>query len=171
MKNIEKLRLQRRVDKLAGLNDTETLLNQIKVTELEDSADDDPAIMRAILDLVAVKVDSAEVEFAKGASELSEPAIEQLLAVADNFRAVIDMAEKQNLAVGLIIMGASDSQGTKSFNQALSQKRANAVKLNLQDLGIDESRLNAIGLGVIELKSTGTGARKVLFNVVYFDAN
>ena len=165
------MRLQRRVDKLAGLHDTEALLNQVKVAELEDSADDDPVILRAILDLVVIKVDSAEVEFAKGASELSEAAIEQLLTVAKDFKAVIDMAEKQNLAVGLIIMGASDSQGSKSFNQALSQKRANAVKLKLQELGIDESRLNAIGLGIIELKSTGTGARKVLFNVVYFDAN
>jgi outer membrane protein OmpA-like peptidoglycan-associated protein len=171
LKNIDKLSVQRQVDKVAGLNNAEALLNRVRITELGDGADDAPAIMRAILDLVVVKVDSAAVDFATGVSDLSDPAIEQLLSVANDFKAVIDLAEKQDLAVGLIIMGASDSLGGDSYNQALSQKRANAVKLKLQDFGIDESRLNAIGLGVIELKSVGTGARKVMFNVVYFDAN
>jgi outer membrane protein OmpA-like peptidoglycan-associated protein len=51
----------------------------------------------------------------------------------------------------------------------LSQKRADNVKLKLQELGIAASRLNAIGLGAIEFKTTKEGARKVLFNVVYFE--
>jgi outer membrane protein OmpA-like peptidoglycan-associated protein len=66
-------------------------------------------------------------------------------------------------------MGASDATGSSVFNKALSQKRADEVKNKLQELGIDKNRLNAIGLGVIELKTSGDGARKVLFNVIYFD--
>jgi outer membrane protein OmpA-like peptidoglycan-associated protein len=68
-------------------------------------------------------------------------------------------------------MGATDTIGTPRFNQILSQKRADNVKLKLQELGINANRLNAIGLGVIDLKTTNEGARKVLFNVVYFDAS
>ena len=82
---------------------------------------------------------------------------------------MIEVAEQLELSIGLIIMGASDTVGTASFNKILSQKRADNVKLKLQELGIAASRLNAIGLGVIELKTTKEGARKVLFNVIYFD--
>jgi hypothetical protein len=45
------------------------------------------------------------------------------------------------------------------------------VKTKLQELGIEDSRLNAIGLGTIDLPSTDEGARKVLFNVIYFAAS
>lgn len=171
LKYLEKLRLQKQIDMVVGINNTAAVLANIQLTEFSKNVDDDPEIIRAILDNKAAKIDSVEVEFDKGASTLSDNAIEQLVVLANDFKAVIDLAEKQDLAIGLIIMGASDSVGSKAFNQALSQKRANAVELKLQELGIESSRLNAIGLGVIELKSAGSGARKVLFNIVYFNAS
>ena len=168
---MDKLRLQQQIDKLVGLEDTADILTNIRITELNSNVEDDPKIIRAVLDLNVAKIDAVQLEFEQGVSSLSENAIEQLVVLANDFKTVIRLAEKQNLAVGLIIMGASDSIGSKSFNQTLSQKRANSVKLNLQELGIDSSRLNAIGLGIIELESAGSGVRKVLFNIVYFDAN
>jgi outer membrane protein OmpA-like peptidoglycan-associated protein len=171
LKHLDKLRLQQQIDKLVGLEDTADILTNIRITELNSNVEDDPKIIRAVLDLNVAKIDAVQLEFEQGVSSLSENAIEQLVVLANDFKTVIRLAEKQNLAVGLIIMGASDSIGSKSFNQTLSQKRANSVKLNLQELGIDSSRLNAIGLGIIELESAGSGVRKVLFNIVYFDAN
>lgn len=169
--NIDKLRLQAELAKVAGLGFKPAWLESIQLQGGQANAADDPAIIRAILDLNIAKLEHHFIEFAQGESSLSEQAIEKLVLLKEQFSDLLNIAEQQGLSLGLIIMGASDPSGTKAFNQALSQKRADAVRNKLQELGIDRNRLNAIGLGVIELKTSGDGARKVLFNVVYFDAN
>lgn len=45
------------------------------------------------------------------------------------------------------IIGHTDSIGSESYNQALSERRANAVVSYLQNHGISSSRLTAIGKG------------------------
>ena len=45
------------------------------------------------------------------------------------------------------IEGHTDSVGTKSYNQNLSEKRANAVKNYLISQGVDSNRLSSIGFG------------------------
>lgn len=168
---LDKLLLQDKLSSLIGLNFIPTWLDNITVNIDNNKTADDPTIIRAILDLNIAKIDSMSVAFEKGESELSISAQEKLISIKDQFNNLIQVAERQNLSLGLIIMGATDSIGTPRFNQILSQKRADNVKLKLQELGINANRLNAIGLGVIDLKTTNQGARKVLFNVVYFDAS
>lgn len=46
-----------------------------------------------------------------------------------------------------VIEGHTDARGSAEFNEALSLRRANAVVAYLQSLGIDGSRLQAIGYG------------------------
>ena len=168
--NLDKLRLQTELNKIAGLNFSSLWLDPIKITGTQDKADDDPTIVRAILDLHIAKLERLSIKFEAGESNLSEQDVNTLIMLKDEFVNLLPIAEQQELSLGLIIMGASDASGSSTFNKNLSQKRADTVKNKLVELGIDANRLNAIGLGVIELKTSGDGARKVLFNVVYFDA-
>ena len=167
--NLNKLLLQTELAKLVGLNFQATLLDDLIIEGTENTAANDPELIRAILDLNIAKIDRVSISFEPGKSDLSELDLEKLVDIKEQFNNLIEIAEQQELSLGLIIMGASDTVGTSSFNKILSQKRADVVKLKLQDLGVAASRLNAIGLGVIKLKTTKEGARKVLFNVVYFE--
>lgn len=169
--NLDKLRLQNTLNKIPGLDFKSNWLENIQVVGSPSNAADDPTIIRAILDRNIAKLDRVTIKFEQGQSSLSELEIEKLFQVKEEFNNLISVAQQQALSLGLIIMGASDPSGSDTYNKALSQKRADAVKNKLQELGIDKNRLNAIGLGTIDLKTSGAGARKVLFNVVYFDAN
>lgn len=50
-------------------------------------------------------------------------------------------------AASLNITGHTDSSGSASYNQKLSERRANAVKAYLVEQGIDAQRINAAGAG------------------------
>jgi outer membrane protein OmpA-like peptidoglycan-associated protein len=47
----------------------------------------------------------------------------------------------------MTIEGHTDAQGGAEYNQGLSERRANAVKLYLQAAGIEATRLRAAGYG------------------------
>ena len=49
--------------------------------------------------------------------------------------------------VGLILEGHADERGTREYNLALGQRRADAVRAYLIDLGVDGSRLTTISYG------------------------
>ena len=55
------------------------------------------------------------------------------------------MQENKNLTA--VIEAHTDSKGTDSYNQNLSQKRASSVVNALKAYNIDSSRLKAIGYG------------------------
>ena len=52
---------------------------------------------------------------------------------------------KQNPNVQLTIHGHTDSIGTESYNQGLSERRAQSAKQYLMDRGIDSSRVSTVG--------------------------
>jgi peptidoglycan-associated lipoprotein len=52
-----------------------------------------------------------------------------------------------NPDVRLQITGATDDRGSDAYNQALGNRRANAVKKYLVDMGIDAGRLNEMSSG------------------------
>ncbi len=54
---------------------------------------------------------------------------------------------KDNKEVELEVRGYTDSQGTASYNQKLSERRANTVMQYLINNGIEASRLRAVGYG------------------------
>lgn len=169
--NINKLRLQGELSKLIGLGFQNAWLDGIAITGSENNAAEDPAIIKAILDLNIAKIDRQSIAFEPNKSNLSDQAVNTLIDIKQQFNQMIQVAEQLKLSLGLIVMGTSDTSGNTTFNKILSQKRADNVKAKLQELGIAENRLNAIGLGVIDLEANREGTRKVLFNVVYFDGN
>jgi len=60
-------------------------------------------------------------------------------------RLVAFMKENPNSKVSL--SGYTDSIGTEAYNQALSERRANAVKDYIVTKGIDSSRISGQGFG------------------------
>ncbi|GAA0859594.1 OmpA family protein [Aliiglaciecola litoralis] len=168
--NAQRQMLARDLFAIPGLSDANELIKGVSVEELATVDDDSPEILRALFEITRAKIDSAQIEFEQGQSSLNEAAKDQLTALASYLKTAIELSKKLELNVGLIIMGASDSSGSKQFNQALSRKRAQAAQQFLVDQGIDAGYLNAIGLGVVELTATGSGARKVIFNIINFKA-
>lgn len=73
------------------------------------------------------------------------------------------------------IEGFTDSTGSESFNQELSDRRANAVKTALLDMGISSSRVSTRGYGeAFPVASNGTAASRQLnrrVEIIFSDDN
>ncbi len=54
---------------------------------------------------------------------------------------------QQNPAVRVTIEGHADERGTRDYNIALGERRANAAKNYLASLGIDSSRISTVSYG------------------------
>jgi OOP family OmpA-OmpF porin len=68
---------------------------------------------------------------------------------------------KETGAASILIVGHTDSSGSDKYNEALSQRRASAVKSALVDLGIEEGKISATGKGESELiVKTGDGVKE-----------
>ena len=79
------------------------------------------------------------VLFKVGTDELLPESIDAL----DNIIAQM----KRNANVKINIIGHTSSEGTKVFNQALSEQRAQAVKNTMVQRGVDATRVTAVGMG------------------------
>jgi outer membrane protein OmpA-like peptidoglycan-associated protein len=77
--------------------------------------------------------------FAAGAAALTDAA----KATLDQLAALLKGAQGCSLTVG----GHTDSRGDDSYNQLLSQDRANAVRTYLVAAGVSADRLKAVGFG------------------------
>lgn len=64
-------------------------------------------------------------------------------------RSAID-ALKSNLDAGLLIVGKCDWHGTEEYNLALGDRRANAVKSYLVELGADPDRIRTLSKGSLQ---------------------
>ncbi|HEY6559098.1 MAG TPA: OmpA family protein [Polyangiaceae bacterium] len=83
---------------------------------------------------------SGSVLFASGKSELLPAAQARLSAVAQALAA-------QDPDSKLVVEGHTDSQGSASSNQVLSQMRAEAVRMYLVSHGIADDRVTSTGVG------------------------
>lgn len=61
-------------------------------------------------------------------------------------RSAID-ALKANLSSGLLVVGKCDWHGTEEYNMALGDRRANAIKSYLSELGADPDRIRTLSRG------------------------
>ncbi|RCS58109.1 peptidoglycan-associated lipoprotein Pal [Parvibium lacunae] len=79
--------------------------------------------------------------------------------IKDEFQAVIQ-AHAKNLTANknakVIIEGNADERGSREYNLALGQKRAEAVRKALAVLGVGDSQLEAISNGEEKPKATGS---------------
>ncbi len=85
---------------------------------------------------------SGEVLFQYNQAELRPTARQRLLAVVEALRA--------NPNAEIVVEGHTDSVGSDSFNEQLSQRRADAVRRFLVAEGIEAHRVRAVGRGEAE---------------------
>lgn len=76
---------------------------------------------------------------------------------------------KLNPGLSIEIQGHTDNYGTDSYNQGLSERRANSVKQELINHGIDAGRLSTIGFGESQPVESNTTREGRAYNrrVVY----
>ncbi|WP_374262520.1 peptidoglycan-associated lipoprotein Pal [Zoogloea sp.] len=70
--------------------------------------------------------------------------------IKDEYRALIEAHAKflvANPKMKMLIQGNTDERGSREYNLALGQKRADAVKKALGLLGVSESQLESVSLG------------------------
>jgi OOP family OmpA-OmpF porin len=70
--------------------------------------------------------------------------------LSDESKLVLDklaIAMRANPRARLTVEGHTDAHGTREYNQALSERRARAVKAYLEGEGIEPGRLTAVGVG------------------------
>ncbi len=80
-------------------------------------------------------------------------------SVKDEFKTVVEAHAKYlntNKSRKVIIQGNTDERGSREYNLALGQKRAEAVRRALAALGVPDAQLEAVSLGEEKPKSTGS---------------
>lgn len=83
---------------------------------------------------------------------------DQIIAGAEQIKKVADFMTQYPMT-NVIVEGHTDSRGSDVYNQALSQKRADAVVARLvADYGIDASRVSGKGLGEVKPIATNETA-------------
>ncbi|MDP9190920.1 MAG: OmpA family protein [Acidobacteriota bacterium] len=75
----------------------------------------------------------------------------------DELREMADVFNRYNDTT-IVVAGHTDSTGTASYNQRLSNRRADSVSNYLEDLGVRGSRLESIGYGESRAKASNSSA-------------
>jgi peptidoglycan-associated lipoprotein len=76
----------------------------------------------------------------------------------DEFRPVVEAHAKYlntNRSRKVIVQGNTDERGSREYNLALGQKRAEVVRKSLLTLGVSDSQIEAVSLGEEKPKSPG----------------
>jgi peptidoglycan-associated lipoprotein len=79
--------------------------------------------------------------------------------IRDEFRPVLEAHAGfllANPSRRIVIQGNTDERGSREYNIALGQKRAEAVRRALATLGVPEAQAEAVSFGEERPKSTGT---------------
>ncbi len=79
--------------------------------------------------------------------------------IRDEFKGTVDAHAKYlvaNKARKVVIQGNTDPRGSREYNLALGQKRAEAVRKALVSLGVADPQLEAVSFGEEKPKATGT---------------
>jgi OmpA-OmpF porin, OOP family len=113
----------------------------------------------------AIQLAAKNIYFATGS--------DKILASSNKALTEVTKILKNDEALNLSIEGHTDNVGDADRNQALSERRAEAVKAYLVAKGIDESRLSAKGFGDSQPDGDNTTAagrnknRRVVLNLSY----
>jgi peptidoglycan-associated lipoprotein len=76
----------------------------------------------------------------------------------DEFRPVVEAHAKYlnaNRSRKVIVQGNTDERGSREYNLALGQKRAEVVRKSLLTLGVSDAQIEAVSLGEEKPKSQG----------------
>ena len=149
----------------ASAADPALLIGESNPTELDDSRSKKFDKSTTSIDIVEEKnsltalVEPVEIEvvidgflsyFDYDSAALRKPAIAGLLFVADYLKA--------NPMARILVEGHCDERGTRDYNLALGEKRAEAVRVQLTKMGVDRSRIKTRSFGKERPVVFGTSA-------------
>jgi peptidoglycan-associated lipoprotein len=80
--------------------------------------------------------------------------------VKDEYKPMVDAHAKylrENTGTRMLIQGNTDERGSREYNIALGQRRAESVKRMLLLLGGREDQIEAVSLGEEKPRATGSG--------------
>ena len=100
-----------------------------------------PPVAAGIRNAPPVSAVDLSVPFAFDSAELTAPVREQLGALATALK------DPALAGTRFRIAGHTDAQGGDEYNQALSERRAEAARRFLVDQGVEAARLSAMGFG------------------------
>jgi len=109
--------------------------------------------------VIQVTPPNADEELMKG--KLAERSIYfdlDSFVIKDEYRTVVEAHAgflKRNPTRKVVIEGNTDERGSREYNLALGQKRAEAVKSMMRVLGVSEAQLEAVSFGEERPKETG----------------
>ncbi|HEX2789102.1 MAG TPA: OmpA family protein [Steroidobacteraceae bacterium] len=112
------------------------------------AANDQAAAARAQLADLQAKQTERGMVLTLGSNVLFDTGSDTLKPGADQALTRVAQFLQSQPGVKLRIEGHTDSRGSDSYNEALSQRRAQAVASALTDRGVDPSRLQAVGRGM-----------------------
>jgi outer membrane protein OmpA-like peptidoglycan-associated protein/predicted transcriptional regulator len=161
--------LVNRLQSLPGYKENPPDYNQLEIEELSIDLSDSQAVLEQTFTQLIGKISQQQLIFELGSDSIGESQLPQAQAVAQYFSKIEQIATKLNRSVSLIIVGASDTSGESSYNQRLSQNRAENIKQILVNLNINSDNLFAVGIGEVNLTGDIKATRKVLFNVIFTD--
>ncbi|HWS75067.1 MAG TPA: peptidoglycan-associated lipoprotein Pal [Quisquiliibacterium sp.] len=79
--------------------------------------------------------------------------------IRDEFRGTVEAHARflnENKGIRVVIQGNTDERGTREYNLALGQKRAEAVRRALSALGVAEGQMEAVSFGEEKPRATGS---------------
>lgn len=112
---------------------------------------------------VIALIEQSEVKFETDKSDLS-PSFKRMIQGVANVM-------KENPSYNLNVTGHADDRASEEYNMALSQRRADAVKAHLIELGISSDRITTTALGETQPKVQSTSVearaenRRVQFDI------
>ena len=106
------------------------------------AVDTSPESLARLEERLRIAVEAEPILFASGSADLDPASDAILISIAESINATP--------GVNVEVVGHTDNQGGVETNQEISERRAEAVKVRLIELGVDESRLRARGAGESE---------------------
>ncbi len=163
--------LKARIDRVPGSERFQIDSQAITIIDNIIDLSQNNAVNEQIFIRLVGEISSIQIGFDVGETTLSPEQSTSLDKVSEHYINIERLAKKLNRSSNLVIVGASDSTGERSFNQRLSGQRSLVVREALIARGLKPEHVFSVGIGEIELPGNIKATRKVLFNVMFAELN
>lgn len=109
------------------------------------------AAIRSLEEIAKIKDEQRELVITLSGAVLFKSGQADLLPIArETLSRVAEVLKSQSEGTNIVVEGHTDARGSTMMNENLSQARAAAVRLYLIQLGVDPTRISAVGKGESE---------------------
>ncbi|NMP30760.1 OmpA family protein [Thalassotalea sp. M1531] len=119
-----------------------------------------------LFDQLKKELASLTITFDKQSADIASNMLPFVVSAKVHILNLIQLAKQLSVPIGIVISGYSDSTGNQAQNLALSQQRAEQVKLSLVAEGVPNNMLHAVGIGEVPFAQVEFEARAVMFSLI-----